>query len=300
METTKIPPYNTKGSQKSYGGVWYLNYGLVTLGSLIVAAGLVFFIVPFKFVPGGIFGVAILLHELTGWPMGVLSLCINIPLVIWGIRVLGSNFGVKTVYSMVLTSVFIDILQEWLHVKALTDNILVGAIFGGFLIGLGISLVLKGDATTGGTDIIAQIFSKYTKIAVGKLFLVIDGLIVLSGIVVFQNLDSAPYAIIAIFVISRTIDYMISGFDNRKAVFVVSDKSEELREFILNTLNRTGTFLLGKGLYFSDEDKRIILTALTRKELSRLQDYIAIEDPDAFIMAINTNEVFGSGFKPLR
>ncbi len=299
METAKIPPFNKKAAQKLLHEQWYINYALVTLGSLILASGIVFFIVPFDFVPGGVYGLSILIHELTGWPIGMISLGVNIPLLLLGTKVLGANLGVKTVYSMVISSVAIDFFQLVLKVPALTDNILVGAIFGGFLVGLGVSIVIRGNASTGGTDTVGQLISHFTKIAVGKLFLVIDGVIVLAGILVFMNIDSAPYAIISIFVISRTVDYMISGFENRKAVFIISEKTEALREFILNDLDRTGTLLMGKGLYFSDQDRRVILTTLTRKEMMRLQNYIAHRDPEAFVMAFNTTEVFGSGFKPL-
>jgi uncharacterized membrane-anchored protein YitT (DUF2179 family) len=128
---------------------------------------------------------------------------------------------------------------------------------------------------------------------------VIDGVVVFSGILVFQSIDMAPYAIVAIFVVSRTVDYTLSGFDNRKAVFVISEKTSEVREFILSNLNRGGTLLLGRGLYFVDQEKNTILTALTRKELVHLQAYLAEIDPSAFVLALNTNEVFGSGFKPI-
>lgn len=276
-----------------------MNYSLVTLGSIILAIGLVVFIVPFKIVPGGVYGTAIMLNKLTGLPIGMLALGLNVPLLVWGIRVLGASFGAKTFYSMVLTSVLIDFLKEVVQLGPVTDNPLVGAIFGGVFVGLAVSLVIKGDATTGGTDIIAQIVSKYTKIAVGKLFMVVDGLVVFSGIVVFQSIDMAPYAIVAIFVVSRTVDYTLSGFDNRKAVFVISEKTAEVREFILVNLNRGGTLLLGRGLYFVEQEKNTILTALTRKELVHLQAYLAEVDPTAFVLALNTNEVFGSGFKPI-
>lgn len=299
MQTATIPPYKKKEPQGRASSKWYINYALVTLGSVILAFGLVVFIVPFKIVPGGVYGTAIMLSKLTGVPIGMLALGLNIPLLFWGVRVLGAGFGVKTVYSMVLTSVLIDLLKEVWHIGTLTTDPLVGAIFGGVLIGLSVALVIQGDATTGGTDIVAQILSKYTRIAVGKLFLVIDGLVVVSGIVVFRNVDGAPYAIVAIFVVSRTVDYMISGFDNRKAVFVITEKTEEVRLFILQQLNRGGTLLSGKGLYFVQQDKSTILTALTRKELVQLQQFLARIDPQAFVLALNTNEVFGSGFKPL-
>ena len=276
-----------------------IDYVYVTLGSLSLAVGIALFIVPFHFVPGGVIGLSVIVNQLTGFPVGMVSLAINIPLLLWGIRTLGGHVGLKTMYAMVFNSVLIDFFSEYLHVQPLTHDMLVASVFGGLLVGFGIALIIRGNATSGGTDIIAQILSRHLLVPVGKLFLIVDGLIVLTGVAVFQNLDGVPYAAIIIFVISRTIDYTISGFDNRKAVFIVSEYYVEIRQFILVELDRTGTLIPGRGLFFQDKERNIIFTALSRKELSRLQQFIARTDPNAFLTAINTNEVFGLGFRKI-
>jgi uncharacterized membrane-anchored protein YitT (DUF2179 family) len=295
-----MPEYKKKpvAVEKTFSKLWFYNYSKVILGSFLLAFGVVYFIIPFHIVPGGVFGISIIVNHLTGLPVGALALVINIPLFIWGIKVLGARFGFKTFLAIVLTSAFIDLLTYLSGGKSLTGDILVSSMFGGVFVGVGISLAIRADATTGGTDIIAQIISKYTKIPVGQLFLIIDGLIVLSSVIVFHKIDLAPYAIIAIFCISKTVDAILSGLDHRKAVFIVSREHEKIRKVILENLDRGGTYLMAKGLFYTEEDRRIIFSALSRKEVARLQNFIKKIDPDAFLAVLDTREIIGSGFKP--
>ncbi|MCP5053168.1 MAG: YitT family protein, partial [bacterium] len=280
--------------------LWFFHYFRVILGALILAFGVVYFIIPFHVVPGGVFGISIIINQLTGFPVGTVALIINVPLFIWGVRVLGTRFGVKTFFAIFLTSGFIDLLGYFSGGKALTEDILVSSMFGGVFVGVGIALVIRADATTGGTDIIAQIISKYTKIPVGQLFLLIDGVIVMSSVAVFRKIDLAPYAIIAIFSVSKTVDAILSGLDHRKAVFIISREHEKIREVILNDLDRGGTYLLSKGLYYNDEDRNIIFSALSRKEVASLHGVIKRIDPEAFLAVLDTHEIIGSGFKPFK
>jgi uncharacterized membrane-anchored protein YitT (DUF2179 family) len=286
--------------EKTFSKVWFFNYFKVILGSFVLAVGVVYFIIPFKIVPGGVFGISILVNHLTGLPVGILAMLINVPLFIWGIKVLGARFGIKTFLAIILTSMFIDGLTHYSGANALTEDILVSAMFGGVFIGVGIALVIRGDATTGGTDIIAQIINKYTKIPMGQLFLLIDGVIVLSSVFLFRKIDLAPYAIIAIFSISKTVDSILSGLDHRKAVFIVSNEHEKIRNVILSDMDRGGTYLMAKGLFYKDEDRHIIFSALSRKEVARLQGYIQKIDPEAFLAVLDTREIIGSGFKPFK
>lgn len=295
-----MPEYRKKNfeQEKLFSGLWFRNYGMVVLGSFLVALGYVFFIVPHNIVPGGVFGFSIIVNYLTNYPIGMIALCLNIPLLLWGIWVLGGGFGVKTVLSMVLGSVFIDGLTYLLGSPVITKDLLVSSMFGGGVIGLGIALVIRAGATTGGTDIIARILSKFLKVQVGRMFLVVDGLVVLTSVLVFKDIDLAPYCIIAIFSISKTVDAVLDGFDNKKAVFIVSEEHDNIREKILN-MDRGGTYLNGEGLFFREKEKKIIFTALCRRELADLEGFVKQVDPEAFITIMNTNEVFGHGFKPM-
>lgn len=287
-------------TEKLFSKKWFFNYSKVILGAFILAFGLVYFIIPFHIVPGGVFGISILINHLSGFPIGLLALLINTPLFIWGVRVLGGQFGVKTIFAIVLTSGFIDLINHFSHGVALTQDILVSSMFGGVFIGIGIALAIRADATTGGTDIIAQIVAKYTKIQVGQLFLIVDGLIVLASVIVFRKIDLAPYAIIAIFSISKTIDAILSGLDHRKAVFIISQEHEKIRDLILNEMDRGGTYLAARGLFYKDEEKHLIFSALSRKEVARLQAFIKSVDPNAFLAVLDTHEIIGCGFKPFK
>ena len=285
--------------EKLFSVRWFLNYFLVILGTFILASGYVLFIIPHNIVPGGIFGLSIVLNSLTGFPVGITALCINIPILFTGVKILGPQFGVKTVVALVSSSLFIDGLAILTDGIIISPDILVSAIFGGVITGLGVAVVFKAGATTGGTDIIARIAHKYTKIQVGKMFLIIDGLILLSSVIVFRDINIAPYSIIAIFAVSKSVDAVISGFDHKKVALIISDKHDDIAEFILNKMDRGGTYIQGRGMFYTDQARNIIFTVLNLKEVAMLQRHIKNIDKDAFITIMSSNEVFGSGFKPL-
>lgn len=294
-----MPQYKKKSfpQEKLFSSLWFRNYSLIVFGSLLVALGYNFLIMPHKLVPGGAFGFSIILNQLIEIPVGTIALCINIPLLAWGIRVLGGKFGIKTILAMVLGSAFIDGLTYLFGNPVITEDLLVSSMFGGAIIGLGIGLVVTAGATTGGTDIIARIFSKWFRVSLGQMFIVIDGLIVLTSILVFQDIDLAPYCIIAILCISKTVDAVLMGMDAKKAALIISDKHNEIRDRILD-MDRGGTYLKGEGLFHKDQ-KKIIFTALNRKELGLLESFVKGIDPEAFIATLNTNDVYGNGFKPI-
>lgn len=295
-----MPPYKKKAfpEEKLFSALWCRNYALVVFGSLLVALGYNFFIMPHKLVPGGVFGFSIILNQLIDMPVGTIALCINIPLLAWGIKVLGGKFGVKTILAMVLGSMFIDGLTYFFGNPVITKDLLVSSMFGGAIIGLGIGLVVIGGATTGGTDIIARIFSKWFRVSLGQMFISIDGLIVLTSILVFKDIDLAPYCIIAILCISKTVDAVLMGMDAKKAAIIISEKHEEIRDRILE-MDRGGTYIKGEGLFYKNQ-KKIIFTALNRKELGSLEMFVKNIDPEAFIATLNTNDVYGNGFKPIQ
>ena len=295
-----MPQYKKKSfpQEKLFSSLWFRNYSLIVFGSLLVALGYNFFIMPHNLVPGGVFGFSIILNQLINFPVGTIALCINIPLLTWGIKVLGGKFGVKTILAMVLGSAFIDGLTYLFGNLIITQDLLVSSMFGGAIIGLGIGLVVTAGATTGGTDIIARIFSKWFRVSLGQMFIAIDGLIVLTSILVFKDINLAPYCIIAILCISKTVDAILMSMDSKKAALIISDKHDEIRDRILN-MDRGGTYIKGEGLFHKDQ-KKIIFTALNRKELGLLESFVKDIDPEAFIATLNTNDVYGNGFKPIQ
>lgn len=285
--------------EKLFSKKWFLAYSMILIGAFIMAAGFVFFITPYKIVPGGVYGTSIVLHHIFGTPVGLIALCFDIPLTIIGIKVLGPRFGIKTVIGFILTAFFVDGLTYFWGAQPLVqDDALLSSIFGGLFIGLGLGLIFKAKATSGGSDIIAMIISKYTKLPLGQLMIVVDSAIVLVGLVAFQDWKIPLYSLIVIFITGKVVDVVLQGISYDKTIFIVSDKSQELRDKIISDLNRGGTFLHGQGMY-NGKERTIIYTVVNRRELSILQEFIHKTDPNAFMTVINANETIGNGFKSL-
>lgn len=286
--------------EKLFSANWFRAYILILLGAFIMASGFVLFITPHNIVPGGVYGISIVIHHFTGWPIGLMALCFDIPLTIIGIRVLGPRFGVKTVVGFVLTAVFVDSLTYFFGAKALVpDDVLLSSVFGGVFIGLGLGLIFKSKATSGGSDIVAMIISKYTKLPLGQLMIYVDSTIVIAGLFAFQDWKIPLYSLIVIYIAGRVVDLVLQGISMEKTLFIISEKHEEIRNKIINDLNRGGTFLKGEGMY-NGKEKSIIYTVLTRREMAMLQDFINKIDPEAFLTVINAHEILGNGFKSLR
>ena len=286
--------------EKLFSKKWFIAYSLITVGAFIMAAGFVLFITPYKIVPGGVYGVSIVLHHLFGTPVGLIALCFDIPLTILGIKILGPRFGIKTVVGFVLTAGFVDLLTYlWGDQPLVENDALLSSIFGGVFIGLGLGMIFKAKATSGGSDIIAMIVAKYTKLPLGQLMIAVDSAIVMVGVVAFQDWKIPLYSLIVIFITGRVVDVVLQGISYDKTLFIISEKPKELRDKIVNDLNRGGTFIQGKGMYDGNE-RTIVYTVVNRRELAMLQDFIHRTDPDAFMTVINANEILGKGFKSLR
>lgn len=285
--------------EKLFSKKWFLNYGLILFGSFILASGFVLFIAPYKIIPGGVYGISIVLHYLIDTPIGMTALAFDIPLTIIGIKVLGPRFGVKTVVGFVLTAFFVDGLTYfWGAAPLVEGDALLSSIFGGVFVGLGLGLIFKAKATSGGSDIIAMIIGKYTKIPLGQLMIYVDSAIVLVGLVAFRDWKIPLYSLIVIFITGKVIDVVLEGISYDKTLFIISDKYEEIRNKIINDLNRGGTYIHGNGMYNNDE-KTLIFAVVNRRELAMLQDFINTIDPKAFMTVINANEIIGNGFKSL-
>lgn len=279
---------------------WFKVYTLILVGTFIMAAGFVLFISPYKLAPGGVYGIAIILHHLFGFPIGLSALVMDIPLTILGIKILGPRFGVKTIVGFLATAIWVSLLEWTYGYEPLVENdALLSAIFGGVLIGLGLGLVFKSRATSGGSDIIAMIFAKYIHLPIGQLMIMVDSAIVLVGLAAFGKWEIPLYSWIVIFISGKIIDVVLQGLDYDKTLFIVSEQHEAIRHKILNDLNRGGTILNGKGMY-NGADKSIIFTVVNRRELAILKDFINKVDPNAFLTVLNANEILGEGFKPLK
>ena len=230
----------------------------------------------------------------------MVALCFDIPLTIIGMKVLGPRFGFKTVLGFSLTAVFTDTLTFiWGFEPLVKGDALLSSIFGGFLCGLGLGLIFRSKATSGGSDIIAAIIAKYTKLPIGQLMIMVDSVIVLFGLFIFRDWKIPLYSWIVIFITGKVIDGVLEGINYEKSLFIISDKYEEIRDKIINDLNRGGTIIDGYGM-FNMADRKIIFTVVSRRELIILEEYIQQIDPKAFLTVLDASEILGEGFKSLR
>lgn len=295
-------------NEKLFSKAWFISYALITIGAFILAAGFVLFIDPHKIAPGGVYGIGIIIHYLTqglfswapeGLPIGTVGLILNIPLTILGIKILGPRFGVKTVIGFLLSSVFIDVLHLFLGYDPLVDDMLLSSVFGGVLIGFGLGLIFKSKATSGGSDIIAMIFAKYTRLPLGQLMIYVDSAIVLLALLAFKDWKIPMYSWIVIYITGKVIDTTIQGVSYDKTLFIVSDKYDEIRDKIIIDLERGGTLIKAEGMY-KGQEKKLIFTNVSRREVYILRDFIHSIDPHAFVTVIDANEILGEGFRPLK
>ncbi len=295
--------------EKLFSKQWFVDYGFITVGSFIMAVGYVFFVTPHKIVPGGVYGLGIIVYYLSkgmsfwpgGFPIGLFNLLVNIPLTYFGIKLLGSRFGIKTIYGFVSSSIFMDAITMMREVgdAPLVKDVLLSCIFGGVLTGIGLGLIFKAKATSGGSDIIAMIITRYTRIPIGQMLIWVDTAIVLVALAAFKDWQIPLYSMITIFITGRAIDLILEGANYNKALIIISDHHVEIRQKIIVDLERGGTYLKGQGM-FTNLEKNIIFTVVTRREVAVLEEFINSIDPHAFITIMDASEILGEGFKSLR
>ncbi|MDK2820465.1 MAG: hypothetical protein PWP31_430 [Clostridia bacterium] len=268
----------------------------ITAGCLIVALGLVLFLIPNKIAAGGVSGLSTVLYYSFGWPVGITMLALNIPLFLAGLKFLGIKFGIRTLYGTVVLSVLTDTLHFWLD--ALTSNALLASIYGGIIVGIGMGIVFRSGGSTGGTDLAALLFRHFLHITAGTGLLIVDAIVITLAGMVF-NVEVALYALLALFLTSRAIDAVQEGGGFAKAALVISNNNELIAKKVIEHLGRGVTGISGRGLY-TREKKEILLVVVTRSEVSRLKDLVADIDPQAFVIVSNVHEVLGEGFAKWR
>ena len=303
-----------------------LAYFYLVLGSALFAVGDVMFVNPYHLAPGGVYGLANVFNALWGWKISLAGICMDIPLLIIGTIILGPKFGVKTVISVILTPVFTYLLEitwgydpviydysrgffeanpdvdfyinESGYLKGFVPDFFLNTVVAGLIYGLAIGVIFRSGATSGGSDIISMIIHKYNKISLGTLVLIVDSLISLTTLIAFDDFRLPIYSIILIFIESKIIDLVVEGVKSYKTAFIVTDKIEEVREFIIKDLDRSGTVFAGSGLYQGAERKMIYVT-LSRSDLVKLKSNLRFLDPNAFVNVIESSEIMGNGFKAL-
>ncbi len=281
----------------------------VIFGTLIMAAGYVLFTNPYQIIPGGVYGLGRVFHSIVPTiPTGTFGLLMDIPLMITGFLVFGKGFGAKTLFSALLMPFAMNAMTAWVgenpadvttilgaHLN-LSDNVLVAVIFGGVLIGAGGGFIIKSGATSGGTDIVSMLGVKYFKVRFSQAMFVVESVIILTGMLILQDWKLPLYSLITIFVTAKALDLVLDGASYDKLLFIITDKKEAMRQFIISEMERGGTYIHSKGMY-TDREKEMIFLVVSRKEVSSVQHKIKEIDPLSFVVVVDAHETFGDGFK---
>lgn len=270
------------------------NFIFIILGTLFISLSVVLFFLPHSFTTGGTPGMAILLHHLTGFSVGSMVIAINVPLLILGTKYLGKIFAIKTIVAIILISFFIDLFSNSFTFDLLIKNILVASVFGGVIIGLGVGLIIKANASAGGSTIIARIVSNNSHIKPAQVILAIDVLIVISSIYVFKDFEKAVVSIMSIYATAKAIDVVLTGALSTKVIHIATNKPEELSTKIAQTLGSEGTILKGSTLE-QHNDKTLIFIVLDVKRLGTLRQIIQETDEEAFMIVMEASEMLGRG-----
>ncbi len=266
----------------------------IVLGCALGALAYPLFLVPNHIAPGGLTGLATVLNYLFHWPVGTTSLLMNIPLFIIGYRAMGRVFVIRSLVATVLFSVLIDLIP----LPPMTQQPLLGAVFGGVLLGAGLGLILRGGATTGGTDMVARmIHNRFQHISVGAILFLIDCCVVLmAGF--FIEAEYALYAFASLYASSRLIDVVMVGLAREKACYIISTQHERVKQEIMQKLDRGVTVLRAEGGY-SGQERPVLLCVLSAQEMGRLKAIVREADENAFLFISDAHEVLGEGFRRL-
>jgi uncharacterized membrane-anchored protein YitT (DUF2179 family) len=265
---------------------------LITFGALLMGVGLEIFLVPNNVIDGGITGISIILSYLTGLKLGIFLFILNIPFFFIGYKQIGKTFALSTLYGIIVLSITTTLLHP---VPAFTQDILLATIFGGFVLGIGVGIVIRYGGSLDGTEILAILFNKKLPFSVGEIIMFFNLFILGSAGFVF-SWDRAMYSLIAYFVAYKTIDITITGLDESKSVWIISDYAIEVGEAILNRLGRGVTYINGEGA-FSGDDKKVIFCVINRLEEAKLKEIVTEYDQNAFLAVADIAEVRGGRFK---
>ena len=267
---------------------------LVVSGSLIYAAGFQFFMYPNAIVTGGVTGISMIINYLTGFPVGVATILMNIPLFLFSWKRFGLRFILLSLLSMVLCSVFVDLLAA-LGFEA-TNDPLLGAIYGGVIHGFGMGVVYLTGATTGGMDIVAKFLRhKYQHINFGTLILALDVAVIAAFALFLRRYESAMYAMICMYITTKVVDLVLYGAVNSKVCYVITDRSDAIKDAIMLRLGRGVTLLHGEGAW-SGREKDVILCVIKQRQIVELKALVQEMDPASFVIVSDSREVFGRGF----
>ena len=264
------------------------------IGAFIMAVSVSLFLLPNKLSSGGVSGIATIIYYLMNIPMGISIMLINIPLFLMSILKIGKSFFMKSIIGTISLSIFIDELDK---IEPLTTDKFLACIYGGILMGVGTAIILKANSSTGGTDLISYITKAYKPtIKVGEIIILLDIVIVALNIIFLKELEIGLYSTIVIYLMGKIIDILFEGIYFTKLIYIVSDKSEDIAREIGDNIRRGATGIYGKGMYTND-NKLILMCAVTRKDVASTIQIIKKIDKHSFVIVTNSREVLGQGFK---
>ena len=304
---------------------WWRSWFLIFFGCSVMGVGFVLFVNPYNFVPGGVYGMGIVLHNI--FPtiqVGTFGYMFDVPLMLTAMLIFGGQFGTRTVLAALYTPGFMNLFTRMVYPDAeavqsldpslllggrldLSNDLLLTCVIGAVVIGVGQGIVVRQQATTGGTDIVAMLLQKFAGIKFSSGIFLADGFVVLSGLAVIGfGLGTGEaaangwmltlYSLITIYISSRVIAYLLDGASYDKLLFIISDQHEELKRFIIEDLDRSATYIKSKGMY-TDAQRDMIFLVVSRKEVRLVQHKIKEIDPAAFVVVTDAYETFGEGFK---
>ncbi len=293
---------------KPFSIKWFISWLWVLIGAIFVAVSVVIFTAPYNIVPGGVYGIGIILNYVfPSIQVGTFGLILDIPLLLMFFLFFGRNAGLKTVVVAILTPILMNLMQDLMGTDPttmlggtfdLTDDKLVSSLFGGVCMGVGLGLIFNNGGTSGGSDIIAMFIHRYAKIPLSRAIMYVESTIVLVGALVIGDWRLPLYSIVFIFVMTRMINFMVEGGSGTdKLMFIISDCHDEIRDYILNDLDRGGTYLKAQGMY-THKERDIIFVVVSRNQINAVRHNIKRIDSNAFVVVVDANETLGDGFKP--
>lgn len=266
----------------------------IVLGCFLYAAGVALFLDPNNLAPGGLIGISVILNRLIHVDTGTLYFVLNIPIVLLGLWKFGVKFIASTFVAVALSSLFTNGFSRF---PAVTTDPLLAAIAGSVLVGVGIGIVFRCGATTGGTDIIVKVLRlKYKHLKTGLLFLMTDIIIVTASGFVFQDFNIVMYAFMSVIISGKVMDYVLYGTDEAKMMYIISDHAEQIADRILEEMEVGVTYLSGQGAY-TGQEKKVILCVVPVKRGPELEEIVKQEDKDAFLIISSASEIYGEGYK---
>lgn len=265
---------------------------IITLGAVLLAGGVSFFLLPAQLTTGGTPGMALIIHYLAGLSTGKSMILINLPLLLAGLKFVDIRFMLRTLYSICLTSVLIDVFATQIHIPPIS-SLLLSSVYGGALVGAGVGLVLKGNASAGGTTIIARIISNYTHYKPAQIILILDAIIIIAIGFIFKDVEIALWSMLSIYITSQLIDKVLTGVIPEKIVHITSDQHQNIASEITRQLGTGGSILSGSNLT-GELDKHIIFVLIQARRIPQLKQLVLDIDPQALMIVMEASEITGA------